>query len=169
MRIVSMFCGLAALAFAHTAAAAPVTLAPVSFSPEFQVTLDEELGAREGAYLTRAVTHAVNRALDRSGASPGQGSVTIEISIIDADPNRPTMQEMAHTPGLDFGRSYSVGGAELRAVLRGADGQVLREVEHRRYNRSITDFLGPPSTWHEAERAIQQFARKVADAYVEVR
>jgi len=170
MRIVPIFCGLAALAFAHTAAAAPVTLAPVSFSPEFQVIVDEELGAREGEYLSRAVTTAVSRALDRRGASLGQGGdVTIEISILDADPNRPTMQELSHNPGLDFMRSYSIGGAELQAVLRGADGQVIRQVEHRRYNHSINDFLGPPSTWSEAERAIQQFARKVADAYVEAR
>ena len=157
----------AALAFATAASAAPVTLAPVSFSPEFQSQLDDELGAREGVILTNAVNDAVERALIARGATIGAGApLTVEISIIDADPNRPTMQQVMDTPGLDPAASVSIGGATLHAVLRGADGQVVSEVDHRRYNYSIQDLDGAPTTWTEARLAIRQFANKIADAYV---
>ena len=105
--------------------------------------------------------------LTERGATLSEGApVTVEISIVDADPNRPTMQQLADTPGLDAFRSISIGGAELHAVLRGADGQVLSEVTHRRYNHSLDDVIPPATTWTEARRAIRQFANKVADAYV---
>ncbi len=166
MRLVHALCGLAAFAFAHSAAAAPVSLAPIAFSAEFQVELDEEFGPREGEYLTTAVVNTVSRALAREGATlTAAAPIVIEISILNADPNRPTMQQVAARPGLDFMRSYSIGGAELHAVLL-RDGQVLGEVSHRRYDHSIDELLGPPGTWSSARRAIQQFANKVADAYV---
>ena len=166
MRLIPAFLGLAALAFAQSASA--VTLSQISFSPEFQIELDEELGAREGEYLRSAVTEAVSNALTRRGASIGTGAdITIEISIIDADPNRPTMQQTQGRPGLDPLRSVSTGGAELRAVLRNASGQVVGEVDHRRYDETLSDVFVPPTTWTSAQRAIRQFAGKVADAYAD--
>ncbi|MBY0568263.1 MAG: hypothetical protein K2P70_13190 [Hyphomonadaceae bacterium] len=168
MRLVPAFVGLAALAIASSAAAAPVTLSQISFSPEFQVELDEELGAREGEYLRSAVTEAVSNALTRRGANIGAGAdITIEISIIDADPNRPTMRQTQGRPGLDPLRSVSTGGAELRAVLRNASGQVVGEVDHRRYDETLSDVFVPPTTWTSAQRSIRQFAGKVADAYAD--
>ncbi len=147
--------------------ATPVNLSPVSFSPEFQTALEEDLGAREGERLQTDLTNAVTRELTARGASMGQGGITIELSIIDADPNRPTWQQLANRPGLDYMRSISVGGAELRALLRGADGQIISEVNHRRYNHSIADAaLGASNTWSEAQRTIRRFASRVADAYV---
>ncbi len=167
MRRLSVIAGLAAMALTQAAYAAPVTLAPISFSPEFQAELDTELGMREGPVLQRAISEAVGRELAERGATLGGGApVTVEISIIDADPNRPTMQQLADTPGLDAFRSVSIGGAELRAVLRGANGQVLSEVTHRRYNYNLEDVVEASTTWSEARRAIRQFANKVADAYV---
>jgi Protein of unknown function (DUF3313) len=148
--------------------AAPVTLAPVSFSPEFQESLSEDLGAREGEYLRRDVLEEVSEALTRRGATIGAGSgLSLEISIVDADPNRPTMAQLSDRPGLDMHRSLSIGGAELRGVLRDAQGEVVQEITHRRYNHSIDDVsMFSPTTWSEAQRSIRQFAEKVADAYV---
>jgi hypothetical protein len=167
MRFTSALFAASALAFAQAAWAGPVTLAPISFSPEFQEQLDEELGAREGDVLRAAVEQAIAQALERRGATLGEAApVSIEVSIVDADPNRPTMQQLADQPGLDAARSVSIGGAELHAVLRGADGQVLSEVTHRRYNHSLQDLTGAATTWTEARRAIRRFADKVADAYV---
>jgi hypothetical protein len=77
------------------------------------------------------------------------------------------MQQLANQPGLDPIRSVSIGGAELRAVLRNSSGDVVSEVTHRRYNHSLADLSGASTTWTEANRAIRQFARKVADAYTE--
>ncbi len=166
MRLRLLLASLAFTALAPAALAGPVTLAPVSFSAGFQTSLDEDIGVREGEILREAVTEAVSQALARRGADLGPGGIVVEISIIDADPNRPTMQQLVHRPGLDYGRSLSVGGAELSAVIRGADGAVISEVTHRRYNTDIQDVaLGASTTWSEARRAIRQFAAKVADAY----
>lgn len=167
MRVRFALLGVAAAAFAQTAAAAPATLGPISFSPEFQAELDQEFGVREGEVLQRAVSEAVGAALAARGASLSESApLSVEILIVDADPNRPTMQQLIDQPGLDAIHSVSIGGAELRAVLRDADGQVVSEVTHRRYNHSLSDLVGPPSTWTEARRAIRQFAAKVADAYI---
>jgi|SRR5262245_25254353 len=167
MRFTFALVGIAAMAFAQAAHAAPVSVAPISFSPEFQAQLNDELGAREGDVLRRAVSQSVERALTARGATISAGApITIEISIVDADPNRPTMQQIIDTPGLDPLASVSIGGATLHAVLRGADGQVLSEVNHRRYNTTLQDVRPPPTTWSEARLAIRQFADKIADAYV---
>lgn len=163
MRLRYALLAAAATSLASAAWAQP-SFTPVSFSPEFQTELEEELGAREGEVLSAAVTQAIRDALTERGVGAGS-PITIEVSIVDADPNRPTMQQMRDTPGLDF-RSVSLGGAELHAVLRGADGQVVEEVSHRRYNHSLQDIGGAAATWTEARRAIRRFADKVADAYV---
>lgn len=165
MRLIPAVCALAALAFAQSAGA--VTLAPVSFSPEFQTKLSEELGTREGEFLRNRVEEAVRQALSQRGVDLNDAGGAIEIVIVDANPNRPTMQQLAAQPGLDLGRSISIGGAELRAVLRGPGGEVLTEVDHRRYNHTITEVAEMASTtWSEAQRSIRAFANKVADAYV---
>lgn len=169
MRFGTMLFGAAALMLSHVAVAQaePIRIDPVSYSPEFQTALSEDFGEREGVYLRNAVTRAVSAELTRHGASiDANAAVAIETTIVDADPNRPTFKQLTDRPGLDPMRSISLGGAELRAVLRGADGQVLDEVTHRRYDFTISDLIGATTTWSSAHQAIRQFARKVADAYV---
>lgn len=159
MRMVSLLAVAAALTITSTASAQTV---PVTFSPEFQTALEEEYGVREGEILREAVVSAIANELTRRGVSIE--GVTIEVTILDADPNRPTMQQLFETPGLDM-RSISIGGAELRAVVRSASGQVT-EVNHRRYNPSLEDVTAAATPWTEARRAIRQFAVKVADAHI---
>lgn len=167
MRKLFALTAIAALAFAGSAAAAPVTVAPVSFSSEFQDSLDSDYGVREGEYLREAVVDSVGRALAHRGASLDQtGGLSVEVTIVRARPNRPTMQQLRYNPSIDPMRSVSIGGAELVAVIRGSDGGVVAEVRHSRFNHSLEDLVGPPTTWTEARRAINQFATKVADAYV---
>jgi hypothetical protein len=154
MRIRYLLATAALLAIASPAVAQTT---PVSFSPEFQEALEEDLGAREGEFLSATVAEAINAELARRGVSNANG---IAVEIVDAEPNRPTMQQLIDTPSLDAG-SISIGGAELRATLPG--GEV---VTHRRYNHTLADIAGPATTWTEARRAIRQFAVKVADAYI---
>lgn len=160
MRLTAALFAIAALGFASAASAQ--TIQPASFSSEFRETLDEDLGAREGRYLSEAVTGAVSAALARRGISDGAGS--IEIEIVDARPNRPTFQQLADRPGLSMS-SISIGGAELRAVLRGADGRELATVEHDFYSHDLIDASFGAGTWSDARRSIRRFAEKVADAY----
>jgi hypothetical protein len=155
MRIRYLIATAAVLAFASPAFAQTT---PVSFSPEFQEALEEDFGAREGEFLRATVAEAIDAEFARRGVSNASG---IDVTIVDADPNRPTMQQLRDEPGLDPIRSISIGGAELRATLPG--GEV---VTHRRYNHTLADIVGPATTWTEARRAIRQFAVKVADAYI---
>ena len=164
MRFTLALASVAVLALAATATAQPVLVAPVSYSPAFQASLARDLGVREGAYLANDISRAVTRALARRGIASSDNGVAIEISIIDADPNRPTFQQLNRRPGLDIA-SVSTGGAELHAVLRAADGRTLSEVSFRKYDDALADLVGPPTTWTTAERAINQFAEKVADTY----
>lgn len=162
MRFAPALLGLAIMAFAVPASAQ--TLESVSYSPEFQSELEDELGPREGEYLSANVTRAIEQAIARRNVAAAP--VRIEVVIEDAQPNRFTMQQLRTRPGIDPMRSISVGGADLRAVLRGSDGAVLAEVEHRRYTSSLRDLFFEPLTWTDAQRTIRQFAEKVADAYV---
>ena len=159
MRIRFLLASAAVLAFAAPAWAQST---PVSFSPEFQASLEEDYGVREGEVLRTAVTEAISRELTHRGVSAE--SANIDVTIVDAAPNRPTMQQLFDRPSLD-GTSISTGGAELRAAIHLPGGSTL-EVTHSRYNHSLADVVGPAMTWTEARRSIRQFAVKVADAYV---
>lgn len=165
MRALVPLAALAAFAFAQSAAAATVTLSPVTLSEDFQTTLQEDYGEREGIYLQKEVTESVSRALTRAGAqlAPG-GDLVLDVAIIDAKPNHPTLQQLSDTPSLDMMRSISIGGAELRGVLRRSSGEVLAEIDHE-YNSPTLDYVHSAGQWHDAYRAINGFAREVAEAY----
>src|SRR5690349_5943944 len=141
MRFVSALVALGAIGFATAAAAGPVSLTPIKFSDQLQTSLQRDLGVREGDVLRDRVEQAVSSALTRRGATVQSGApVTIDIEVIDADPNKPTFQQLSTRPYPSYMESTSIGGAELRATLRGADGQVLDQVSYRRYNYSFDEF-----------------------------
>lgn len=158
------FAFAAAAFFALPAAADPVTLAPASFSTEFQEKLEDDLGVREGGVLQRAIDAALTRALSSQGAEISDAApVTVETVIEDARESRPTFQQLTDEPSLSYMGSRSLGGAELTGIIRGADGRELARVEHRFYE-AYMDFT-MPDRWGDARRAINQYARKVAAAY----
>ncbi len=147
------------------AAAGPVALAPASFSADFQEKLEEELGVREAGVLQRAIETSLTRALQREGAEISENApLTVETVVEDARANRPTFQQLTDRPGLSYGGSRSIGGAELTGILRDADGHEVARVEHRFYEGYL-DFFNAAGNWDDARRAINQYARKVAIAY----
>jgi hypothetical protein len=153
----------ASFAVLVVATAAPAqTIETISYSPEFQTALDEEYGVREGEYLNRTLTRFVDEALAERGVNAE--ALQIELSILDATPNRPTMEQTAATPGLDAIRSRSIGGAELHGVVRDASGAVIAEVDHRYYSQSLEDSSYALDTWGDARRSMRRFANKLADA-----
>jgi hypothetical protein len=160
MRFASLLVGALALGFASAASAQ--TIQPVSYSDDFAEQLQDDLGPREGAHLSEALTRYVAEALEARGLS--QRDVTIELSIIDAKPNRPTFEQAANRPGLDIFRSISVGGAELSGVVRNSSGDTIKTVEHRYYSHDLWDARHRADTWGDARRAMRRFAAKVADA-----
>lgn len=138
------------------------TIEPVSYSPEFQSALEDDLGEREGTYLQETLTRFVTQALAARGVD--DRNVSIELAIVDARPNRPTFEQAASTPGLDTFRSISIGGAELTGVVRDANGAVIANVEHRYYSHDLWMAAQNADTWGDARRAMRGFATKVADA-----
>jgi hypothetical protein len=158
---------LAALVGLGTVETAWAQATRTGYSPEFQNALVEDYGPREGDELRGVVENRIAQALARRGVSSANNEgLTIDITIVDAIPNRPTRQQIRLEPGLDMIRSISVGGAEFLAVLRDRDGNAMREITHRRYDHSLLDAQYSGSTWHTARRAAAEFAEKVATAYV---
>ena len=152
------------ISLAAPAFAAPVALQPAKFSPAFQTKLERTLGVREGAYLQAVLERRLTRALaEQGGEAAAAGAITIETTIVDARANRLTFEQLSRNVSLDYLGSISTGGAELTAVLRSADGREISRVEHRYYQNDLRNVS--LSDWGDAERAIDQFARKVARAY----
>ncbi|HWA01072.1 MAG TPA: hypothetical protein VG841_12235 [Caulobacterales bacterium] len=165
MRPMYLLAAVALWGIAQTAAAAPVSVAPVAVAPELQTKITEDLGQRDGDYLLRETTDEVTEALAGAGAEIKQDApVRVEITLIDAKPNHPTFAQLGRAPFLDIS-SVSIGGAQLHAVLRGANGAVISEVDYRYYDPQIDAFTQAASTWSTARRAIRTFAQRVASAY----
>ena len=166
-RLLSMLAAASLLALAAPASAQTAHIAPVAFSEDFQTDLEDDYGLREGEYLSERVTRAVSRELEERGVALGEDGYAIEVTLVDARPNKPTFQQLGDRPGLDYARSISTGGAELSAVIRAPDGSVADEVTYRRFSSSLLDAQPIVSPWQDANRSINRFANRVADAYGE--
>ncbi len=141
--------------------ASPAALASeirVTFAPDFQKKLETEYGTREGEVLAKRVERDLKRALEREGASVAR----IDVVIRDAKPSRPTFQQGADTPGLDIFRSVSTGGMSLSAQAFDADGTPAGSLDYEWYEWDIRN--AGITTWQDAGRASDRFARKFAKA-----
>ncbi|MEM9938377.1 MAG: hypothetical protein AAFZ91_15030 [Pseudomonadota bacterium] len=144
---------LAALALIPVAGATEIS---VSFSEDFAETLSDEYGEREGTFLTEEVIEDMEQAFVKYGVSPAK----VDITIIDAKPNRPTFKQLGK-PGLSF-QSVSVGSLKLEAIAYDAAGDLIVSKKYSSFNRDIRDSVGA-STWYEAKRSSDRFARKFAE------
>src|SRR5690349_13650589 len=127
MRLVSL-AAIAALAFTAALPASALTV-ETKFSADFQKKLDKEYGAREAKTLTDTLVRKIEAAFAKQGVKADKVVVTIE----DARPNRPTIQQVADKPGLDAIRSISLGGAELTGIAYDASGKELGQLNHQWY------------------------------------
>ncbi|MDZ4776014.1 MAG: hypothetical protein SGJ23_04415 [Alphaproteobacteria bacterium] len=153
------------LAFAATASAGPVVVRPIAVEADLQKKFDDDYGTREIAELQEALNRALAAELASVGATIGaEGPITIETTLVDVKPSRPTLAQGQKRPGLDMIRSVSLGGAELKARLVAADGRVLNEFSYDWYEYDLANAYGT-STWSDARRAIRRYADRVAAAY----
>ncbi len=166
MRMLAIALSALSLLAASNAWAAPVSIPAVTLSEALQEKLHEDYGEREGPILQDYAREAVANALTRAGADISDSAAArVDITIEDARVSKPTFEQMSRKPGLDYGASVSLGGAELSAVIRNAGGEAIAEVRHE--YRAYDLFNGPYAlwTWSDAHRAMRQFASKVARAY----
>jgi len=152
---------LAPLGAVLAAAAGPALADPASINvtigPDLQQKADE-LGERDVREQADRLAEVVRRALAREGRLDG---ARIDLVLTDLRPNRPTFEQMAHQPGLDFHRSLSIGGAAIEGSITTADGQVL-PVRYDWYSNTIAEVRGH-TTWQDADRAYQRLAGRLVD------
>lgn len=118
----------------------------------------EELGEREVEEQATHLAEVVRQTLVRRGALDG---AEINLTLTDLKPNRPTMQQMSDTPGLDGIRSISIGGATITGQVTTADGTV-HPVQYDWYSHNLADVRGY-STWQDADRAYRRLADNLAE------
>lgn len=166
MRLV-LSAAVSALALAFTAAAhaGPVVVRPLAIDTALQTKFEDDYGTREIAELQGALNRALTRELAaRGGTVADNGPITIETTLVDVKPSKPTMQQTLNKPGLDMMRSSSLGGAELKVRFLAADGRVLNEFSYDWYETDLF-YSNALTTWSDARDAIRRFAVKVANAY----
>ena len=156
------FAGLIALAFAFGGAMAQANTIEVSYSEDFAEMLEDEYGVREGERLSKDIVEDIEQAFAKHGVE----AVRVTVVIEDAKPNRPTFEQLSARPGLDAIRSVSLGGMDLSGTAFDADGEVLAEVQYDWFENDIRN-ARTASTWWDARRASDRFARRLAEAVTE--
>ena len=155
MRRFALLAPIAALLVAGAVQAQPAGIA-VDIGPKLQENA-EKLGEREVREQVVRLTEAVRGALaDSADLKDAQ----IHLIVTDLKPNRPTFQQMADQPGLDGIRSLSIGGVAIEGEIVKADGQRI-PVHFSRFNSNLAEVRGF-STWQEASRGYDRFARNLA-------
>ena len=158
MRIL-MFAAFAALGLVGSALAEPlstVSSVEVTLSPELRKKAVEEYGLREVDRLTVELRKEVEQQLSRTGVLAGG---RVELVLVDARPNRPTMKQLGDKPGLSY-QSYGIGGAEIAGRAIAVDGAVT-PISYRWYETDIRQAYGA-WIWHDAEWAFGRFASRLA-------
>lgn len=150
----TLLIAISALALLPVAAATEVN---VDYSEDFAEELTENYGEREGDVLTEEIIEDLDKAFSKAGVSPAR----VDVTIVDAKPNRPTRQQTSDRPGLDMFHSRSIGGMKLVATAYDAEGNVLGSHEYGWFETDIRDTIAS-STWSDARRASDRFARKFA-------
>src|SRR5689334_20671139 len=148
---------IAALAFATALPASALTV-EANISPEFQKKLEREYGVREAKYLTESLTKKVEAVFTARGVKAERVTVTIE----DALPNRPTLQQVSDKPGLDMIGSISIGGARVTGTAYDGSGRELGSLDYNWYETDLGNVI-TATTWTDARWTFDRFARRFAD------
>jgi len=151
----TLIVSLAAALIIPAAAASEIS---ITYSAEFQEKLESDYGAKEGERLSKEIRSDLERELRKANVDPAR----ISVVIVDAKPNRPTMQQMSNEPGLDMLRSKSIGGMDLEGIAYNANGEAVAELQYDWYETNI-QMVGASGVWGDAQRVSSRFARKFAE------
>lgn len=155
MRLIALALTLS-LAGGTAALAAPASV-QVAIGPKLQAKAETTYGVRDVRELADELKKDVELRLARTGAYDG---AAIELTLVDAVPNRPTFKQLADKPGLSF-ESFGVGGARIEGRVVAADGKVT-PLAYQYYETDIR-WARHHSTWSDAEWTIQRFAYHLGD------
>ncbi|WP_293676559.1 hypothetical protein [uncultured Phenylobacterium sp.] len=154
MRLIAI-AAVAALLSGTSALAAPAAV-NVSLTPQLQKKFDKTFGQREAELLTHDLRTSVEKQLAKTGAHDG---ARIELTLIDAKPNRPTFKQLGDRPGLSL-ESIGIGGAAIEGRIVAADGAET-PIAYRWYETDIRQVRGG-WTWSDATETFDRFARRLA-------
>lgn len=128
------------------------TRVEVKLSPELQKKAADDYGVRDVQRLADDLKKDVERELDRTGILAGG---RVELTLVDALPNRPTFKQLGDRPSLSF-ESFGTGGATIEGQAISVDGHIT-PVRYRWYESDIRQ-AKLATTWSDAGRAIDRFA-----------
>lgn len=146
----------AAFALAATTALAAPASVSVTVGPELQKKAVKKYGTRDVDRLAVSLQTEVEKSLAKTGKYDGG---RVELTLIDAKPNRPTFKQLGDTPGLSF-LSFGIGGARIEGRVVAADGTVT-PLSYSWYETDIEQSWGV-TTWHDAEWTFDRFADRLA-------
>lgn len=121
-----------------------------------------EYGQQDVDHLLDTLHDAVVLELQERGLhAQGEPAPRIDLTLVDARPNRPTFRQLARNPGLSM-QSFSRGGARIEARIQDADGAPVDRFEYDWYTQDIEN-AAYRGVWTDAERAIDRFAVRLAE------
>lgn len=145
-----------ALSLAGSAQAADplstVSSVEVKLSPELQKKAADDYGVKDVQRLAEDLRRNVEEELQRTGVLAGG---RVELTLVDARPNRPTFKQLGDRPGLSF-ESFGTGGAAIEGQAISVDGHVT-PLRYSWYESDIRQ-ARVSTTWSDAGRAIDRFA-----------
>jgi hypothetical protein len=154
---------LASSLVSSAALAAPPSATEVSvvIGPKLQAEAAKTYGVKEVDRLAEDLRRDVIRQLDRTGTFAG---AKIELTLVDAKPNRPTFKQLGDKPGLSY-QSFGLGGATIEGKATSIDG-VVTPIRFSWYETDIHE-AWYRSTWGDAGYAFDRLAYRLGrgDAY----
>jgi len=136
----------------------PVAIGEIAYGPEL-VEHADDFGERELDRLAGYLRSSLEREL---ADHLGTGGYVLNTTILDARPNRPTLEQMSGANGLHHS-SRSIGGAEVEAELVSANGETVETYSYGWSSVSLQDVVGY-GQWTDARRTFSRFANQVADS-----
>lgn len=155
MRIATI--AISAIAGLLMASPAMALTVEAKVSADFQKKLEDDIGVRESSVLTGMLAKKVETAFAAKGVKADRVVVTIE----DARPNRPTMEQVSSKPGLDPFRSISLGGAHVTGIAYDAAGMEIGTIDYNWYETDLSNVIAA-TTWTDARTSFDRFARRFA-------
>jgi len=119
-------------------------------------------GQKDLDRLTKRLKTKMEARLEKNGITVSDDATTVlNLVITDARPNRPTFKQMSKSASLST-HSFGVGGAKFEGTLMDASGE-QGNVSYGWFETDIR-YAQQGSTWSDAHRAIDKFARKTAES-----
>ena len=118
-------------------------------------------GDKDLDLLKKRLQSKIEKRFSKNGIAISENASTIlQVTLADAEPNRPTFEQQSRDVSLSF-QSIALGGAEIESELVTRDGRSLGNINYRWYENDIRD-ASFGSTWSDTYRAFDRYASRAA-------